>query len=95
MYARVVRGGLQPGKADEFVQLFEREFVPAIQQESGFQQVLLFTDKSLDAVVAVVVYASRADVEANEPGFRERAAKAAPLLAGPPEASVYEVAVQA
>jgi hypothetical protein len=57
--------------------------------------VLLFTDRSLDALLAVVVYASKADVEANEPGFRERAAKAAPLLAGPPEASVYEVAVQA
>jgi quinol monooxygenase YgiN len=94
-YARVVRGDFQPGKIDEFLRLFESEFVPALQQESGFQQVVILADRTANSLLAVVIYASQADVEANEVGFRERASKAAPFLAGPPQASVYEVAVQA
>jgi quinol monooxygenase YgiN len=94
-YARVVKGDLQPGKMDDFVRLFENEFAPAMQQASGFQQLVALSDRTTNSFLVVTIYASQADVEASEPGFRERASKATAFLTGPPQASVYEVAVQA
>jgi hypothetical protein len=42
------------------------------------------TDENL---LAVVVFESKADAEADEEDFRQRAVKAIPLLVGPPRAS--------
>jgi hypothetical protein len=95
MYARVVKGQLQPGKLEEFLGLFNEEFLPALRSSPGFEQAFVVPDPGNNTILALVLFASRADADADEAGFRERAVKAAPLLAAPPEAAVLEVAVHA
>lgn len=92
MYARVVKGTLKPGKLDEFMRLYENDIAGDLKEAKGFEQVFLTVDRNDNSILALAVYTTKDDAEADEAGFKRRAAKAAPLLVSPPEASVREVA---
>ena len=91
MHARVVKGTLKPGKLDDFLRLYENEIAGDLKQAKGFEQVFLTVDRDDDSILALAVYSTRDDAEADEAGFKRRAAKAAPLLISPPESSLREV----
>jgi len=94
MHARFVASEALPGKLDEFVRLFKDEFVGALKEDQGFQSVYVFTNRDTNRFVAFAIYESEADVAASDAGFRQRAAKAADLLATRPAAETYELSVQ-
>ena len=94
MHARVVTFQAQPGKLDEFLRLFEDEFVGLLKEDEGFRSVNVFANHDTDRGVGIAVYASEADVKATESRFRERVAKAADLLVGRPVAEIYELSVE-
>ncbi|WP_412541623.1 antibiotic biosynthesis monooxygenase [Longispora sp. K20-0274] len=91
MYARVVQGTTKPGMMDEFVRLFKDKFGPEIQKTAGFAQSFLTRDG--DSFVSMTVFASKADIDADEPKFQVRIGQAAELLTGPPQSSIREVVV--
>jgi quinol monooxygenase YgiN len=93
MYARIVHGSVKPNQMDEFLRMFREEFVPILKETAGFEQMIIVPDRDNDSIVALVMYASKADADADDAGFRQRAAKLSHLLAGPPQASVNEVAI--
>ena len=95
MYARVVRVGVAADRLDDFLLMFENEFVPDLERDRGFGQALVLADRSTHQVLALAMYDTLADVEASGEGFRARAQRAADLFTGPPAASTYEVAVRA
>jgi heme-degrading monooxygenase HmoA len=91
MYARVVQAMVKPGKMDEFLRMFKDEFAPEIQKDAGFAQS--FLTREGDSIAVMTVYAAKADVDATDPLFRARVAKALDLFTGPPQASTREVVV--
>ncbi|MBG6140271.1 heme-degrading monooxygenase HmoA [Longispora fulva] len=76
---------------DEFVRLFRDEFAPAIQKTAGFAQSFLTRDG--DSFIAMTVFASKEDIEADEAKFKSRIGQAVDLLTGPPQSSIREVVV--
>ncbi|MGH3728137.1 MAG: putative quinol monooxygenase [Micromonosporaceae bacterium] len=94
MYARVVKGTVKPGQIDEFLHTFQDEVAPELKAEPGFEQSMVLTDRANDAITVVSLFASKADMDASEPGFRKRVAEVMHHMAAPPEATIFEVALR-
>lgn len=97
MYARLSRfAGLPPEKIEETVREFEAQGLPALEQQPGFEGLLLGVDWVAGKAAAISFWQSREDLEASDriaDSARERA-----VASGEPDRDPivdrYEVVLQ-
>jgi quinol monooxygenase YgiN len=96
MVARIVTFQLQPGKLDELVHLAANAVLPLMQQQAGCKLITILTDQVANKALAVGLWESAADLQANEQNgmYQEQLTQVSHLLAAPPLREVYEVSVQ-
>ena len=93
MFARSVSFHMKPGRAAEFTQLIEKDIIPMLRKQKGFQhEVTLVTPGGAD-VVAISVWDDKANAEAyaraTYPGVLKTLG---PVVEGTPQVQSYEVA---
>jgi len=88
-HAYIVVGEFKPGKFAEAQQLYEQA-VSTYHQ--GFKKAYLFQKPNTDEGVAVIIWDSIEDMEANKNEVNEAIiAQISPLFAKPPQTSVYQL----
>ena len=97
MHARLSRwAGLPPEKLDETVQQFEKDHLPGIEQQAGYQGALVMLDRASGRAAAVTFWESDADMRASD-RLAEEARTAAEATVGPvrePIVDHYEVVLR-
>jgi quinol monooxygenase YgiN len=90
-FAREVQFEIKNGKENEFTGLFEKEVLPLLRKQPGFQEeVTLFTPKGGHAIS---LWDDRKSAEAYQTGaYPQVLAKLNPVLAGTPTVETYETA---
>ncbi len=91
MYARVVTFQFQPGKLDEARQLFQ-SIQPEIRQQAGVQEIMLLLDRSANKALAISLWQTEADLQADMPNAPARLARHSSFIAATPLVETYEVA---
>ena len=93
MYMRVVHLHIYPEKIEEAATMFRTSLLPAVRQLPGYQQAYLAVDRTTGKGVGITVWATQADLEANEASgfFREQLNPLRPLFVNPPEREFFEV----
>ncbi|MEZ4662709.1 MAG: antibiotic biosynthesis monooxygenase family protein [Caldilineaceae bacterium] len=96
MIARVITFQLQSGKTAEMLEIANNSVVPLMQQQSGCRLITMLSDGAADKVLAVGLWESAADLQANEQSgmFQEQLAKVKHLCTLPPVRELYEVSFQ-
>jgi Antibiotic biosynthesis monooxygenase len=92
MYARVVTFQFQSGKLDEALQIARESILPEIRQRAGVQEITLLLDRSTNKMVAMSLWQTEADLQADMPNAPARLAKTSSLVAATPLVETYEVA---
>jgi heme-degrading monooxygenase HmoA len=90
---RVVHLQIHPDKVEEAATIFRTSLLPAVRQLPGFQQAYLAVDRATGKGVGITVWATEADLVANEASefFREQLTPLRPLFVNPPEREFFEV----
>ena len=91
MYARVVTIQYQPGKLDEGLHIVRESILPEIKQQAGVQGLTLLLDRSANKMVAISLWQTEADLQADMPNSPARVAKTSSLVAAAPLVETYEV----
>ena len=93
MIARVITFQLHPGKTAAMLEIANNSVVPLMQQQAGCKLITMLSDNMADKVLAVGLWESAADLQANEQSgmFQEQLAKVKHLCAIPPLREMYEV----
>jgi hypothetical protein len=93
MFARSVSFHLKPGRATEFAQLLDKNIIPELRKQKGFQdEIALVAPGGADAV-GISVWDLKENAETYGRGAYAGVLKAlAPVLDGTPEVQTYEVA---
>lgn len=96
MHARVTTLAFQRDKVDEAIRII-RDRIGEVQQQPGFRDFLLMTDRATGKAMILTLWDSEGDLRAVEAsGFPQaRMAELAPLSAGQPVREICEVAVDA
>jgi hypothetical protein len=86
MHARVITLHFQPALFDEGVRICQESIMPAAQAQAGFVTIYLLTDHASHTAMFVSLWASDADLQANEMAgfYHAQMAKLADVLAAPP-----------
>ena len=64
MFARIVSMQLKPNTQKEFTQTFEKEIIPTLKKQQGFQDEILFVVPNGTEVVAISLWDSQQNAEA-------------------------------
>lgn len=92
MFARSVSFHLKPGRAAEFTQLFDKDIIPVLRKQKGFQdEIALIAPGGTDAVgISVWDVKENAETYARDayPGVLK---VLAPVVEGTPQVQMYEV----
>ena len=93
MYSRIVTVQVNPDKTEEAIAIFRDSVIPAAKQQKGFISLMMLMDRSSGKGMAVGVWESEADLNANEASgyYQEQLAKFGGLFTAPPMRDVYEV----
>jgi heme-degrading monooxygenase HmoA len=77
MHARLSRwAGLPPERLDQTVREFEQQSLPVLEQQSGFNGVVVMIDQSAGKAAAITLWESREDLQATEKLAEEMRARA-------------------
>ena len=92
MFARSVSFHLRPGRAADFAQILERDVMPVLRKQKGFQdQISLVTPSGAEAV-GISVWNLKEDAEAYARVAYNGVLKVLqPVIEGTPQVHVYEV----
>jgi hypothetical protein len=92
MFARSVSFHLKPGRSAEFTQLFDKEIVPLLRKQTGFQDEIALMAPGGSDVVAISVWdlKENADIYARTayPGVLKALT---PVVEGTPRVQTYDV----
>jgi heme-degrading monooxygenase HmoA len=94
MFARHVSMQLKPNTRAEFTQTIEKEIVPLLRKQNGFQDEIAFVAEGTGTeVVAISLWNKKEDAEAYQRGSYPEVLKAlAKVVDGTPEVRSFEVA---
>jgi heme-degrading monooxygenase HmoA len=97
MYASVSSAQVQPGKADELIQLWRDSIAPAVKELKGFKGAYVLTDRETNKGITLVLYETKEDAMAVQSSgkFKELVAMLGNTLV--PDSvvrGVYEVSIQ-
>ncbi|HXJ06746.1 MAG TPA: hypothetical protein VNH65_16710 [Candidatus Acidoferrum sp.] len=92
MFARKVTALLKPNSISRFGLLMEREVIPMLRNQNGFQDVLTFFARGQDAVTAISLWDSASNAEIySRATYHEVLKRLAALLEGTPKVDTYDV----
>jgi heme-degrading monooxygenase HmoA len=96
MYARVTTLHVQPGKLTELTAFMREAGSPALQQQPGFQGLLVLTAPESDQAMTIALWDNLADIEVSAAASYapEVTARLGSFVAGPPIRADYEVMIQ-
>ena len=97
MHARLSRwAGLPPERLHQTVQEFEEQSLPVLEQQNGFEGVLVMTDEGTGKAAAVTFWASMDDLRATDKLAEEMRSKAATTAQAErdPVVDHYEIALE-
>ena len=94
MFARHVSMHLKPNTHAEFAQTIEKEIIPLLRKQNGFQDEIAFVAEGTGTeVVAISLWDKKEDAEAYHRGSYPEVLKAlAKVVDGTPEVRNFEVA---
>ena len=92
MFARSVSFHLKPGRTAEFTQLFDKEIVPMLRKQTGFQdEIALVAPDGADAI-AISVWDRKENAENYARSAYPGVLKAlSPVIEGTPRVNTYDV----
>jgi len=92
MFVRKVTMLLKPNSIAKFSLLMEREVIPMLRKQNGFQDELTFFAPSEDGVTGISLWDKAANAEAYSRGtYPAVLKKLATLIEGTPKVDTYEV----
>ena len=93
MFARSVHLHLKPNSVAEFARTIEKEILPVLRKQKGFQDEITFVVPGGNEAVAVSLWDQKEDAEAYNRGTYPEVAKIlATVVEGTPQVETYEVA---
>ena len=93
MFTRMVSMQLKPNTHREFTEKFEKEIVPTLRKQQGFQDVILFVVPGGPEVVAISLWDSKENAETyNRATYPEVLKTLANLVEPTPKVQTYDVA---
>ncbi len=92
MFGRNVSMHLKPNSLGEFTQLFEKEIIPTLRKQKGFQDEITFVVTGGTEVVAISLWDSKENAETyNRATYPEVLKTLAKVIEGTPEVRNCEV----
>jgi heme-degrading monooxygenase HmoA len=92
MYARNVNISLKPNTAREFTQTFEKDILPLLRKQDGFQDEITFLGEDGKDVVAISLWDRKESADAyGRDGYQQVLKGLAKVVDGTPEVHAYEV----
>jgi quinol monooxygenase YgiN len=89
-YARNVHFQIKPGKEMEFTTLIEKEVLPMLRKQHGFQDELTFVNPN--GAVAISLWEDRKSAETyNSSTYSQVLEKLNPVIVGTPKVETYDV----
>lgn len=93
MFTRIVSMQLKPNTQREFTEKFEKEIIPTLKRQQGFQDEMLFVAPDGPEVVAISLWDSKESAETyNRATYPEVLKILANLVEGTPKVRTYDVA---
>jgi quinol monooxygenase YgiN len=90
-FARNVQFQLKNGKEQEFNTLFEKEVLPILRKQEGFQEEVTLVNKA--SAVGISLWNDRKSAETYQTsGYPQVLAKLTPVIEGTPKVETYETA---
>jgi hypothetical protein len=92
MFARSVSFHLKPGRAAEFTQTLEKETLPVLRKQKGFQDEIAFIASNGTDAVGISFWDLKENADAYARGSYASVLKSMePVVEGMPQVQVYEV----
>jgi hypothetical protein len=92
MFARSVSFHLKPGRATEFSQLIDKDIIPVLRKQKGFQDELTFVAPGGADAVGISVWDLKEDAETYARGAYPGVLKTlAQVVDGTPQVQTYDV----
>ena len=92
MFARTVRMNLKPNSAAEFTQTIERETIPVLRKQKGFQDEITFVTSAQTEAVGISLWDLKENADAYGRGAYPEVLKAlAKVVEGTPQVQNSEV----
>lgn len=92
MFARSVSFHLKPGRATEFTQLIDKDIIPMLRKQKGFQDEIAFLAPGGADAVGISVWDLKDDAETYARGAYPGVLKALEqVVEGTPQVQTYEV----
>lgn len=92
MYGRKVMFDLKPNMIEDFKNRQEKEILPILKRQKGFQDVITLIEPNKKRIEAISLWEKREDAEAYErTGFQEETRVLAALTEGKPKVETLEV----
>jgi len=89
-FARNVHFKIKNGKEKEFTTLFEKEVIPMLRKQSGFQNELTLVNP--DGALGISVWENRKSAEAYQTStYPQILEKLNPVIVGTPKVETYDV----
>jgi hypothetical protein len=93
MFARNLHLQLKPNSVAEFTHVIEKEVIPLLRKQKGFQDEITFIDPNGTEAVGISLWDEKVDAEAYDRRAYPAVLKAlAKVAEGTPEVRTYEVA---
>ena len=92
MFARSVSFHLKPGRAAEFTELIDKDVIPVLRKQKGFQDEIAFIAPGGADAVGISVWDQKEDAETYARGTYPGVIKTlAQVVEGTPQVQTYEV----
>jgi len=92
MYARSVSFHLKPGRSAEFTQTLEKDIIPVLRKQKGFQDEIAFVASGGAHAIGISLWDLQENAVAYARGAYPAVLKALePVVAGTPQVEMYEV----
>ena len=89
-FARNVHFKIKSGKEKEFTTLFEKEVIPMLRKQNGFQNELTLVNP--DGALGISVWENRKSAEAYQTStYPQILEKLNPVIVGTPKVEMYDV----
>jgi len=93
MFARRVYMHLKPNSVGEFTQRLEKEIIPLLRKQKGFQDEITFVAPSGTEAFGISLWENKENAEAYNRGTYPEVTKLlATVIDGPPQVETYNVA---
>ena len=93
MFARRVYMHLKPNSVAEFTQRLEKEIIPLLRKQKGFQDEITFVAPSGTEAFGISLWENQENAEAyNRGSYTEVAKILATVIDGPPQVETFNVA---